>query len=172
MGALTSALTSTAFGTGLGAAGMVMNAYGSYQYTQQQNAAAEWNAGIMEQQAANYDALAADAIARGESNAAIQQLQARAARAETRTGYAASGVDVNTGSPVDVVADMARWQEYDRQQIVENAAREAWGYSSEAGTLRQQAQMTRSTKQSPWMSAGTSLITGGTSLWNQYSQYR
>lgn len=157
--------------TGLGAASMVTSAYGSYQQTQAQNLAADWNAGIMEQQAANYDYLAADALARGESSAAVQQLQARQQRGETQAGYAASGVDVNTGSPVAVAADMARWQEYDRQQIIADSEREAWGYTTEAGTLRQQAQMTRATKQSPALAAGTSLLTGATSLWNQYSMY-
>lgn len=166
MGALSS-------GAGLliGAAGLGMQTYGSHQQAQAANQAAEWNAGILENRASNQDLLSRDALRRGKSAAAVRRLQSRQARAETRSGYASSGVNVNTGSAADVVADMAAWQEYDRQQIVANSEREAWGYASEADSLRQQAAMTKATKQNPWLAAGTTALTGGTQLWNTYSRY-
>lgn len=163
-------LTST-LGLALGAAGLATQTYASYQQTQAQNQANEWNASIMESQAGNYDMLATDALQRGKSEAAVQQLQARQARAQTRNGYAASGVNINTGSAADVVADMAAWHEYDKQQIISNSEREAWGYTSQANTQRQQAAMTRAGYTNPYLSVGTSLISGGTSLWQNYSRY-
>ena len=164
-------LTTSLLGLGIGAAGVAMNSYSSYQQAQAQNEAAAWNARIMDDKAANMDLLADDALQRGESAASVQQLRARQERAATTSAYAASGVDVNSGSPVDVVADMAAWQEYDRQQIIANSEREAWGYQSEANTMRQQAQMTRATKQNPWGAAAATGLTGATGLWNQYARY-
>jgi hypothetical protein len=162
--------TSLAF-LGLGAAGVAMQSYSSYEQAKAANQAAEWNAGIMEQNALNKDTLAEDALSRGVSAAAIQQIAARQARGEMRANYGASGVDVNSGSAADVVADRAAWDEYERQQVVANSEREAWGHRMEADNLRQQAAMTRNTKQSPWLAAGTTALSGSTSLWHQYSTY-
>lgn len=158
-------------GLGLGAASLGMSTYSSYQETKARNQAAEWNAGIAETDALYRDQAADDAIQRGKSQAAIQQLATRGQIASDRVKYAASGVKVNTGTPVDVAADTAAWGEYERQQIVANSEREAWGYRTEANTLRQQAKMTRATKQNPWLSAATTGLSGGTSLWQQYSRY-
>ena len=158
-------------GLGLGAAGLGMQTYSSYKEAEAANKAAEWNAGLMETNALNRDAQAEDALRRGQSEAALQKIATRGQIAADRTRYAASGVKVNTGTPVDVAGDTAAWGEYERQQIVANSEREAWGYRTDANTLRQQAAMTRATKQSPWLAAATTGLSGGTNLWQQYSRY-
>ena len=158
-------------GLGIGAASLGMSTYSSYQEAKAANQAAEWNANIAETNAMYRDQAADDSIQRGKSSAAIQQLKTRAQISSDRTRYAASGVMVNSGTPVDVAADTAAWGEYERQLIISNSEREAWGYRTEANTLRQQASMTRATKQSPWLAAATTGLSGGTSLWQSYSRY-
>lgn len=158
-------------GLGLGAFGVGMQTMNSYRQQQSANEAADWNARIAEDSARNRDLQADDAIQRGLSEASLQQLRTRKQIGDDRARYGASGVDVNSGSPVDVAADTAAWGEYERQQVIANSEREAWGYRQEASNLRQQAALTRATKQSPWINAAATGISGTTSLWQSYSRY-
>jgi hypothetical protein len=155
-------------GVGLGAAGLAMNTYGSYQQAKAQKEAAQWNAHVMEEDAKYQDLLAADALQRGEGAAAIQQIRARMGRAEATAGYAASGVDVSSGSAAAVVADKAAWDEYERQQVIVNSEREAWGYTVQADKLRQQAKITKASGGNPYLAAATTAINGGHQLWRTY----
>ena len=166
MGAL-----SSGFGLAMGAAGVAMQSYGSYQQMEASQRAAEWNAQKYENDALNQDQLAEDALQRGKSEAAVQQLRARQGRAQARSDYASSGVDINSGSAVDVIADRAAWDEYERGQIITSSEKEAWGYTSQAHSLRQQASMTRNSGGNPWLAGGTTALMGGTQLWNHYTRY-
>jgi hypothetical protein len=62
-----------------------------------------------------------------------------------RAGIAAGNIDVGYGSAVDVQADAAFLGELDALTIKTNAAREAWGYTVEAGDLRKRAAIARKT---------------------------
>lgn len=75
---------------------------------------------------------ASDAIARGEQEANVRALQSRRAIGAQRAGLAASGVDVNSGTASDLQTDEARFSALDQQTIRNNAAREAWGYTTQA----------------------------------------
>lgn len=159
---------SSFIGLGLSAMNMAASAQQSHQQQQAKNLAAEWNARLMETKAAEYDLKAEDALQRGESEASVHILNARKARSSTASSYAASGVDINSGSPVDVVSDMAAWQEYERQQIIANAERTAWGHRSEANYQRQSAAMSRATKESPGLAAAGTALSGASGLWKEY----
>jgi hypothetical protein len=60
-----------------------------------------------------------------------------------RAEFAAQGVDVGSGSAVDVQKDTAYQGEIDALTLRTNAAREAWGYTVEAQGETLQAQNTR-----------------------------
>lgn len=73
-------------------------------------------------------------IARQQGIAAVEAQQRQAARAmgSMRAAYGASGVQMDSGSPVDVLVDSARNAELDRLTVQYNYALKAVGYESDA----------------------------------------
>lgn len=89
--------------------GGVMSAYGQYQEGQETKKMQEYNAKINEQNAALMRAGAAKEASIIRQNAILNEYRQRKQMAyvtgEQVGGYAARGVSVGTGSPLDVVAD-------------------------------------------------------------------
>jgi hypothetical protein len=83
----------------------------------------------------------ADASARGGQQAGRIRMQASQLAARQRVAFANSGVDITTGTPVQVAAGTAAMGELDAQTARNNAAREAWGYEVTAARYGQQAQL-------------------------------
>ena len=83
------------------------------------------NAGFAEQQAA-------DAIARGDTEAQRHMAAIRGLIGSQRAGFGAQGIDINSGSALDVQANDAAMGALDELTIRNNAAREAWGYRVQA----------------------------------------
>ncbi|MNJ23108.1 hypothetical protein D3C77_174860 [compost metagenome] len=100
----------------------------SAQQSQQQGAA---TAAANIQNAQYAGQAAEDAVARGEFESDQQRLRTNAAIGTQRTGFAANGVDVNTGSAAEIQDDTAALGELDALTIRNNAAREAWGYRTQ-----------------------------------------
>lgn len=73
-------------------------------------------------------------IARQQGIAAMQAQQRDAARSigSSMAAYGASGVQMDVGSPVDVLVDSARNAELDRLTVEYNYALKAVGYESDA----------------------------------------
>ena len=90
---------------------------------------AEFNAAVSEQQAL-------EAIARGQENEQRFRASVRGLIGSQRTGFASQNIDIGVGSALDVVADTAFLGELDAVQIRTNAAREAWGYQTQAENFR------------------------------------
>jgi hypothetical protein len=71
---------------------------------------------------------------------AQQEMQSRmkygAQRGDQAAAFGASGVAVGSGSAIDVLANTDALSDYDAKVIRNNAAREAWGYSTQAKTFR------------------------------------
>lgn len=103
----------------------------------------EFEATQQESNADSYAAAGADALRRGEAEAAVAAMKAGLLRGEQRVAYAASGVDLSEGTPVDVMAASAAMSAMDIGTIRANAAREAWGFQTQAYQQRKQAQYTR-----------------------------
>lgn len=82
---------------------------------------------------------AADAVRRGEQQAGLVRRDASRVIGQQRVAYAASGVDVGVGSPVNVAGDTRMIAEMDAEVIRNNAAREAWGYRRQGAQFSQQA---------------------------------
>ncbi|MCO7513713.1 hypothetical protein NJF44_01335 [Pseudomonas guariconensis] len=127
---------------------------GAQQAQQQGAATAEANL----QNAAFADAAASDAIKRGEFEADQSRIDTRAMIGAQRAGFAANGIDVNSGSAADVQDDTAALGEQDALTIKNNAAREAWGYRTQAQQNRMAASNARRSGQAGMFG---SLLTAG-----------
>lgn len=74
------------------------------------------------------DNAAHDAEQRGAIEADQHRLKTRDLIGSQRTGFAANGIDVNSGSAATLQDDAAQYGELDALTIANNAAREAYGY--------------------------------------------
>lgn len=121
-------LASSAIGAGMGIMGQVgANQAGQAQAAYQAQVAKN-NATIARynQQMAEYDA--SIAAQKGEAAATAQGLKDSANFGAIKAGQAASGVDVNSGSAVDVQSSAAALGELNSMTIKSDSAREAYGY--------------------------------------------
>ena len=78
---------------------------------------------------------------------------------QQRAAIAASGVDSQIGTPVELLGEAAMLGEVDQQTIRLNAARRAWGFNAQAQNVRNQSSVDRYNTQQQ----GTATILGGLS---------
>lgn len=149
-------------GTGLG-----LSAFGQYKQGQAQQEAgvAAAKASESEAELADFNAdvatrQAGDTLDRGNQQADQFRTQVRGAIGTQRTVQAASGVDVSSGSAVDVQADAAYVGKLDEMTLRANATRAAWGYTVNALNYRQQALIDRQ-KGAAQITAGDASATAG-----------
>jgi hypothetical protein len=93
------------------------------------------------QKALEYQAV--DAVTRGKQVEDLFRQQLKGFIGTQRVGYAGQNVDLSSGSPSEVISDTAYQGEFDALTIRTNAAREAWGYKTEATNLGLQARNLR-----------------------------
>lgn len=155
----------------LSAIGVGVQAYGQAKEQSAANRAAEYNAQMMERNAQIARYQAADAEARGQLAEKQHRLQVANLIGEQRSGFGASGVLVDTGSPLDIVLDTAEQGEFDALTIRHNAAMEVWGYGNQEAESIANASLYRSTKRSPGFAAGTTLLTGAGQVAGQAATY-
>jgi|GEM_PF-3347557 hypothetical protein len=140
-------LAITAFGAGINAIGQYkagqrakqigeINAR-SIDYISDLNArlteqAADQNADVLAFNARMYEAQSRDAIRRGYEEEQVFRQGTQKLLGSQRTGFAGQGVDVTSGSALDVQMDTAYQSELDALTIRLNANREAWGFTTKA----------------------------------------
>ena len=115
------------------AVGAAAQAYGQYRAGQANEDAARRNA-VLANQAADI------ALQKGEQAATLRRMAGEKRVAQQVEGYATSGVDVQSGSPVKVISATAMTAELDAQIQKNNAYRTAWGYRTQAANFSQQAE--------------------------------
>lgn len=128
-----------AISAGASIIGGVVSAVGSIQQGQAAKQSADYNAKVASanaQQAKNNATMAANA---GEEQAAIQSQKTKAAVGSTLANQAAGGIDVNSGSAVDVRSSEADLGQLDALTIRSNAAKEAYGYQTQASNFTAQS---------------------------------
>jgi hypothetical protein len=118
-------------------------------------------------------AQAADAIARGQQDANGVIRQGKIVGGEQLAAYGAQGLDTSVGSPAAVMANDRALSALDAVVIRGNAAREAWGYQTEATGYTAQGQYARMAGRNEaralrTQSVGT-LLNGAGDLWNIYN---
>lgn len=114
----------------------VVGAVQSYEQGKYLNKVAKVNAGISER-------AGRDAVKRGNIDADEQRQQTGQVLGAQRAAFAANGVDVNSGSAGQVQNDTAAIGELDALTLVNNAAREAYGYQVQAMDQRQQGKLAK-----------------------------
>lgn len=96
---------------------------------------------ILDQNAEYADAQAKDAIQIGQQQEYRQRAGVRSLVGSQRAAGAAQGVDVDSGSMLDVQLEAVGVGELDALTIRNNAAREAWGYKVQAADLRNRGKL-------------------------------
>ena len=100
-------------------------AYSSYAAGEAKEEAAEYNAEIAKQKSQ-------EALQRGASEAAEKRDRARRLASTQVEGAAMSGVEVSSGTALDLLTETAGMGELDALRSVTNAQREAWGYQAQS----------------------------------------
>jgi len=137
------ALALAAGGTAIQTVGTIKAGNAAKRAGLAQQRAAEDQGDLGDYNAAVADLKAEDAIARGVEEEQRFRTKVRGAIGSQRAGFAASNIDVNFGSAVDVQADAAMLGELDALTIRSNAAREAWGFKVEGENFRRGGQIAR-----------------------------
>lgn len=135
-------------------------AYGAYQQSAAEKAAAKYNAAVAQNQAA-------DARRRGEEEAIRKQREARRLAGAQRTSFAARGIDISAGTAGDIIDETNFFGLTDATTARNNAAREAAGFTSEANLYRTQAR-----NANPLAAAGVSLLGSAGTVAQQWGRYK
>lgn len=122
-----------------------------------------------EMNAARSQQMASDAIQRG--NIAEEQARARgwAFAGTQKAAMGASGVEVASGSFLNVLSDTYATAEYEALSEKTNAAREAWGYKRQAENFMTEAAMKKYQARNALM---TSMLGGATQATGTYLTYK
>lgn len=135
---------------GTAAAGTALAAVGSIRQGQAAAGAANYNAQLAEQNAQV-------AAAQGEAAAEAQRRDSQRNIGKALALYGASGVQTDTGSPSDVLADSARNASLDNLTIKYNAKLRAMGLEAQAGLDRANASNSES---AGYLNATSTLLSG------------
>lgn len=175
----------TAFGAGtggtilsaLGGLSTAASALGSISAGRAQAASAKYNAATEANNAQLALRNATLAGQEGAANSAIEQQKTRAGVAAIKTAQAANGVDVNTGSAVDVRSSAAELGELNAITVRSNAARQAYGYQTQASSDTAQSQLDKQEAKydtdAGYVKGAATLLSQGVSgsqsgLWSSY----
>lgn len=150
-------------------AGAALTILGGAVGAQGQVAAGRYNQRVGEQ-----NAKIADEQAKIEETLGVEQsdearMRTRLALGQQRAALAANGLDLSSGTPADMQADTAMFGAIDERRIRANAARQAWGFRTQATNYRAQGALDRF--QGRVGAASTILGSAGQAL-GYYGQYR
>jgi hypothetical protein len=162
---------------------MGLTAFGTYQNYQAANAQADAQAKNYEYQAQVAEQNARLANRQAESNAeagamkAAQVLQrARQVKATQAAAYSANGVDISSGSALDILSDTEAQGKLDQAQTLYDAANNTWSLQTQATNYENQASADRASasnaRSAGKMNAMSALLTGVSSLASQYSSFK
>jgi len=174
---------STNVAAGIAAAGIGLSAFGTYKGVKAENQANAYNAQIAannqliaEQGASLDEQRAAQAIEAGRVAEEQFRQKGEQLKGTQRAGFAASGVQVDTGSALDVAEDTAELTELDALTIRHNAALQAFDFNMEARNKRLKGQqygqeaalLSSRSRRSAALPVATSLLTGASSLQGRF----
>jgi hypothetical protein len=151
----------TAIGVAVSAGGAIFKGMSQASMYGYQANIARMNADIARQNAVYESNL-------GEVQAQQQGMKTRAVIGQTKATQGASGLDLNSGSAVEVRASEAELGAEDQATIRSNAARRAYGFQVEAAQDTAQASLLDKASSNAeiggFIDAGTSILGGGGSL--------
>lgn len=138
----------------MGAAMAVVGLYQAYQQYQ----AGQYAKAVGNMQADAYARSAADAAQRGRNEEARVREAYGRLEADQRVAGASSGVDIQSGTPLDLIVATAGMGELDALTARNNAAREAWGLQIESLTAKTKGKS--AARSATGQAMGTLLTTG------------
>ncbi|WP_343684002.1 hypothetical protein [Asticcacaulis sp.] len=152
--ALTSAIMSTA--------GLVSSAAGAYSQASGQKAALNSEAMFADLAAARRQQQARQTLEAGNAEAQAVMLDTARAKGAQRTAFATNGVDLTSESAQGVLTATDFVGQVDKNTVLANAMRDAWGLRTEATNETNRANMARTTARgiSPTKSAVSTLLGG------------
>lgn len=164
------------FGMASTGAGAITSAIGSLEAGKAASEANQYQAQIALNNAAVAKRNASTVGEEGEIEAANQGLKNRATAGTITANQAANGLDVNSGSAVNVRKSADLIGQMDAMTIRSNAAREAYGYQTQANNFTGEAALKTSEASdalnSSYLNAGSSLLTGASTLGKQYASWQ
>jgi len=140
------------------------SAFGAAEEAEARNQAHMFNAALLERNARIAEMDAEYAIGKGKSDRRRLEQEVDQFKGGQRASFAGSGVVVDSGSALDVVADTAALGAIDALTIERNASREAWALKEEARGARAQAGLHRGSVTDPSKAFFTSLIGGAANV--------
>lgn len=171
MGAAAKPIAGAAVGVGVGVAtgnpalgvmvgSSLIGAGAAYDQASAQREASEYQAAVERRNAELAETQAKDAVERGKLAASNLQRQLAQARSAQRVQLAATGVDIGSGSALDLQGDMWALGDLDLLAVRQNAEREAYGYRIGAAGNMAQSEMAKAAARqaSPSLSAFNSLV--------------
>lgn len=154
-------------------AGLALAAYGTYAAGEQADAAAESQALFNEQDAQLQEANAAVSLQQASANEESQRREARRRLGAMRGEIAQSGTGM-LGSNADIYSQSARDAELDALNIRYGGLMESKGLLNQSAAAKSNAGQARAggnaAKQAGYLRAGTTLITGGSDIYNTYKK--
>lgn len=150
------------------AASMGMQAIGGLAKGNSANQAASYNASVANTNANLADIKAQDALQRGANKQTQYANQTRQIIGKQRTANAANNIDPSQGSAVNLLTDTTMNRAIDQQRIRANAAREAYGYKTQASSYRAQAKYQKYAGRQQESSSILGGLVGAASTYGQY----
>ena len=123
----------------LGVAGAATQGIGMIAGGKSKAAAANYQAQVANNNAVIAEQNAEYAINAGLTKAGNVSMKGAATGAKIKTAQAASGLDVNTGSAVEVQASQRELDKLDAETVLHNASLDAYGYRTQATNFEAQA---------------------------------
>lgn len=173
MSGATSAIAIASLATAV--AGVGLGAYGAISSADAASASAKFNAATaaQNQQIATQNANLAEAA--GEQQAGMAQQKTRAEVGAIKASQAASNVDVNSGSAVDVQSSAADLGELNAITIRSNAAKQAYGYETQSTGYQDQSNLDTSQAANATtaggITAGSTILGGVGSAGSNYANF-
>ena len=173
-GGAASLLSTLGYVGAIGGAGV--SALGAISGAASQQQAAEYRAQVAANNAQIAEQNAQSATAAGEQQAATQGMKTKANVGAIKAAQAASNIDVNKGSAVDVRSSAAELGELDALTIRSNAQKQALGYKTQEASFQGEQSLAQSEANyapvAGALSATGSLLSGATSVGNMYTNWQ
>lgn len=147
--------------TALMIGGAGLNAFSAYNSSRNAKSAYEAQAQVARNNEMIAGWQAEDALARGDRQASEVRMKSRQLKGRQRATMAANGIDLGTGSALEILTDTDYFGEIDANTVKDNASKEAWALRNQARGFSYEASMAkaRAGAESPLLAAGTSLLT-------------
>lgn len=158
------------------AGGNALSAYGKIKEGEAAQASANYNAAVQRANAAQAKSNQQLASQAGMAQEGMVQQKTRAESGQTVANQAGSGIDVNSGSAVDVQASEAELGQLDAMTIRSNATKEAYGYQVQEVNDKSQANLDvfegKNAKKASYIAATSTLLGGASDASTSYQKYK